>query len=149
MGLPSDILNEIQGYLDLKADEIARKYDLLRSQWDNLGITSVISADKVLNVVQQQPLSEEDAVYDEVFSQIYAYGQGTDRRSKFKDEICTFCSKKGHTENVCFTKRDDDKLSKLTEKCSSSMAEVLSKSQAESMKSILTKLESIYLKVNK
>ncbi len=30
-GLPSDILAEVQGYVDLMAEEIARKYDLSHS----------------------------------------------------------------------------------------------------------------------
>ncbi len=31
-GLPSEIFNEIQGYLDLRVEEITRKYDLIHSQ---------------------------------------------------------------------------------------------------------------------
>ncbi len=31
-GLPSELLNEIQGYLYLMAEEIAQKYDLIQNQ---------------------------------------------------------------------------------------------------------------------
>ncbi len=44
--LPSEILNEIQGYLHLTAEDIARKYDLIHSQREALYI-----AEKALHVV--------------------------------------------------------------------------------------------------
>ncbi len=53
-GLPSEILNEIQGYLDLKEEEIARKYDLIQSQREALGISSAVIAEKALHVVQEK-----------------------------------------------------------------------------------------------
>ncbi len=31
-GLPTKVLNKVQGYLDLLAEEMARKYDFLHSQ---------------------------------------------------------------------------------------------------------------------
>ncbi len=31
------------------------------------------------------------------------------------DETCSYCSKKGHTDAVCFAKRDDDKMAKMAE----------------------------------
>ncbi len=31
----------------------------------------------------------------------------SNRQNKFKDEICTYCDKKGHTETVRFAKCDD------------------------------------------
>ncbi len=50
-GLPSEILAEVQGYLDLMAEEIARKYDLLHRQWEALGITSATETEKALHMV--------------------------------------------------------------------------------------------------
>ncbi len=54
MGLPSEILNKIQGYLDLTSEEIARKYDLIQSQREALGISSAVIAEKALHVVQEK-----------------------------------------------------------------------------------------------
>ncbi len=53
-GLPSEILNEIQRYLDLTAEEIAWKYDLIQSQREVLGISSDVRAEKALHVVQEK-----------------------------------------------------------------------------------------------
>ncbi len=53
-GLPSEILTEIHGYLDLTAEEIARKYDLIQSQREALGISSAVKAEKALHVVQEK-----------------------------------------------------------------------------------------------
>ncbi len=49
-------------------------------------------------------------------------------------------------EIVCFSKRDDDKLSNFTEKCTAAMAERLSTYSKEAMDSIKSKLKSLYLK---
>ncbi len=43
-GLLSKILDEIQGYLLLTAEEIAQKYDLIQSQREALGISSTVIA---------------------------------------------------------------------------------------------------------
>ncbi len=52
--LPSEILKEIQGYLDLTAEEIAWKYDLIHSQREALGIFSAVKAEKALHVVEEK-----------------------------------------------------------------------------------------------
>ncbi len=54
-----------------------------------------------------------------------------------------YCNEKGHTETVCFSKCDDEKLSKLAEKCTLHWLTAYNK---EAMDSILNKLKSLYLK---
>ncbi len=39
IGLSFEVLGEIEGYLDLMAEEIAQKYDLKHSQREALGMT--------------------------------------------------------------------------------------------------------------
>ncbi len=79
------------------------------------------------------------------FEQIFAFRDGN-RQNQFKDETCTYCNKKGHTEVVCFAKRDDDKLAKLAQKLSVAMAEQIAATNKQAMESILETLNKINLK---
>ncbi len=60
--------------------------------------------------------------------------------------MCTYCNKKGHTEVVCFAKRDDDKLTKMAEKVSAAMAEQIAATNKQAMESILETLNKMNLK---
>ncbi len=90
-GLPSNVINVVEGYLDLSAADIALKYDIIASQREAL-----------VHWLKQLVRN---------------------RQNRFKDETCTYCNKKGHTETVCFAKRDDDKMNRLAEKVSAAMAQ--------------------------
>ncbi len=50
------------------------------------------------------------------------------------------------TWKPCFSKRDDDQLSKLAKKCTAAMADHLSTYNKEAMDTIVNKLESLFLK---
>ncbi len=78
--------------------------------------------DKPLLVVQdKQSRGNTPDTYGE-FDQVFAFRNGN-LQNVFKDETCTYCNKKGHTETVCFAKHDDDKLTKMARKVSAAMAE--------------------------
>ncbi len=65
------------------------------------------------------------------------------RLNRFKDETCTYCNKKGHTENVCFAKRDDDKMTWLARKVSATMAQSIASMNKLAMESILETLSKM------
>ncbi len=83
-----------------------------------------------MHIVQDRSVGSDEIYSIDRLKHILAYKDG-ECRNKFKDETCTYCNKKGHTEIVCFTKCDDEKLSKLAEKCTSSMAEKCIATMAE------------------
>ncbi len=58
-GIPTDVLIEIDGYLDLMASEIARKYDVIHSQREALGRTTVVAVEKPLQAVQDKQTGGE------------------------------------------------------------------------------------------
>ncbi len=93
-GLPSEILNEIQGYLDLTAEEIARKYDLIHSQREILGISSAVIAEKALYVVQDKSVGGVDTYTTDNLKHILTY-RDEHRQHMFKNESCTYCNNKG------------------------------------------------------
>ncbi len=126
-GLPSEILNEIQGYLDQTAEEIAQKYDLIHSRREALGISLAVITEKALHVVQEKPVDDH-------------------RQHRFRDASCPYCNKKGHTEKVCFSKCDDEKLTKMSEKISAVMAGMITASNNEAFESILNKIKRMNLK---
>ncbi len=66
---------------------------------------------------------------------------------RFKDESCTYCNKKGHTESVCFSKRDHEKLIKMAVKISAVMADKITASNNEAFESVLNKIKRLDLKV--
>jgi hypothetical protein len=43
------------------------------------------------------------------------------RDNPHKDSTCTYCSKKGHIVDICYTKRNDDKITKI---CGGMMAKI-------------------------
>ncbi len=98
-GLPSEILNEIQGYLDLTAEEIARKYDLIHNQREALGISSAVIAEKALHVIEEKSVGGVETYTTDDLKHILTY-RDDHCLHRFKDEFCTYCNKKGHTETV-------------------------------------------------
>ncbi len=67
--------------------------------------------------------------------QILAFRDGN-HQNRLKDETCTYCNKKGHTEIVCFVKRDDDKMTRLAEKVSTVMAQSIAATNKLAMEGI-------------
>ncbi len=133
-GLPSEILNEIQGYLDLTAEEIAQKHDLNHSQREALGISSAVVAEKALHVVQVKYVGGVETYTSDDLNQIITY-RDDHRQHRFKDESCTDGNKKGHTEMVGFSKRDDEKLIKMAVKISAVMTDKITASNNEAFES--------------
>ncbi len=78
------------------------------------------------------------------FEQVFAYRDGNSQ-NKYKDETCTYCNKKGHTEVLCFSKRDEGKLIKMAMKVSSSMAEQIAAINKFAMDSILDRFDKMNL----
>ncbi len=113
-GLHFEVMEIVAGYLDLTATEIARKFNVIASQREALGIEALGPTDKPLLVVQDKKSYGE-------FEQVFAFRYGN-RQNRFKDETCTYCNKKGHIETVCFAKLDDVKLTKMAQKVPSAMA---------------------------
>ncbi len=52
-GLPADALGEIKGYLDLSAARIARKYYLIHSQREALGMITLVVVEKIACCTRQ------------------------------------------------------------------------------------------------
>ncbi len=67
-------------------------------------------------------------------------------RNRFKDETCTYCSNKGHTETVCFANRDDDKMTKMAEKVSVVMAQAITATNKQAMEGVIETLSKMNLK---
>ncbi len=122
-GLPSEMLNEIQGYLDL---------------------TAVIAV-KALHVVQEKSVGGVETYTTDNLKHILTY-KDDNRQHRFKDESCTYCNKKGHTETVCFSKCDDEKLTKIAVKISAVMADKIAASNNEAFESVLKEIERLNLK---
>ncbi len=66
-------MNEIQKYLDLTAEEIARKYDLIQSQREALGISSSVIAEKALHVVQEKSVGGVETYTTDDLKHILTY----------------------------------------------------------------------------
>ncbi len=60
----------------------------------------------LLLVQDKQTNSDITDTYGE-FEHVLAFND-CNHQNRFKDETCTYCNKKGHTEADCFAKRDDD-----------------------------------------
>ncbi len=131
-GLPAEALGEIEGFLYLSAAGIARKYDLIHSQREALGITTLVAVEKPLNIVQEKQTRGDDLHTYREFKQIFAFRDGN-RLNRFKDETCSYCNKKGHNETVCFAKRDNDKLTKMAAKVSAAKAEQIATTNKQAM----------------
>ncbi len=144
-GLLSNVINVVEGYLDLSAAHIARKYDIIASQREVLGLSAQTASEKsLLSLQDKQTGSDQLDAYSEL-EQILAFRDGN-RQNKFKDEICTYCNKKGHTETVCFAKRDDDKMTRLAEKVSAAMAQSIASTNKQAMEGIIETLSKMNLK---
>ncbi len=77
--------------------------------------------------------------------QIVAF-RDINRPNRFNDETCTDCSKKGHTETICFTKRDGDNMIKMAEKVSAVMAQAIAATNKLAMEGIIETLSKMNLK---
>ncbi len=55
------------------------------------------------------------------------------RQNRFKDETCTYCNKKCHTETICFAKHDDDKMTKMAKTIASALAGEISATNKKAM----------------
>ncbi len=135
-GLPSNVMDIVAGYLDLSASEITQKYDIIASQIEALGLSAQGATEKPLLLVQDKKNNSDSTDTYGVFEQVFAFCDGN-RQNRFKDETCTYCNKKGHTEDVCFAKHDDDKMTKMAVKVSASMAEQIATTNKKAMESIL------------
>ncbi len=145
-GLPSNVTEIVTGYLDLMAVEIVRKYDFIARQRETLGLSAQGVMEKPLLVVQdKQTGSDIIDTYSE-FEQVFAFRDGN-RQNRFKDETYTYCNKKGHTEAICFVKRDNNKMTKMAEKVSAAIAEQITATNKKAMESILETLSKMSLKV--
>ncbi len=121
-GLPYEVMEIAAGYLDLTAAEIARKFDVIASQREALGLPALGRTDKPLLSVQEKRSGSNDPITYGEFEQVFAFPDGN-RQNRFKDETCTYCNEKGHTETVCFAKHDADKLTKMAKTVSAATAE--------------------------
>ncbi len=73
-GLSSKHLFEVQGFLDLRAEEIAYKNDLLHIQWEALGLTSVTEAEKVLHMLHEKSVGNDERSIINELEQICGLG---------------------------------------------------------------------------
>ncbi len=101
-----------------------------------LGLQALGPMDKPL-LVEQDKLSGSDTpdTYRE-FEQVFVFQDGN-RQNQFKDETCTYCNKKGHTETFLFAKGDDDKLTRMAQKVCAAMVGQITAMNKQSMESIL------------
>ncbi len=132
-------------YLDLTVAEIARKFDVIASQREALGLRALGLMDKPLLSVQEKQSDSDDPVTYGEFEQVFAF-RDSNRQNRFKDETCTYCNKKGHIEMVCFVKYDDDKMAKMAKTVSAAMAEEIAANNTKAMESILDTLNKMNLK---
>ncbi len=144
-GLPSNVVNVVEGYLDLSAADISGKYDIIASQREVLVLSAQTAGQKPLLLLQdKQTGSDQMDAYSEL-EQILAFRDGN-HQNRFKDENCTYCNKKGHTETICFAKRDDDKMTRLEEKVSAAMAQSIATTNKLAMEGIIETLSKMNLK---
>ncbi len=144
-GLPFEVMKIEVENLDLTAAEIARKFDVIASQREALGLQALGPSDKPLLVEQdKQSIGDTPDIYGE-FEQVFGF-RDCNRKNCFKDETCTYCNKKGHTEVVCFTKHDVDKLTKMAQKVYPAMVEKITATNKQAMESILETLTKMNLK---
>ncbi len=134
--LPSNVINVVEEYLELSAADMECKYDIIASQREVLGLLAQTVGEKpLLSLQDKQTGSDQMDAYSDL-EQILAFRDGN-RLNRFKDETCMYCNKKGHTETVCFAKRVNDKMSRMVEKVSASMAEVIAATNNLAMKGII------------
>ncbi len=75
-GLPFNIMEVVAPYLDISAAGIARKYDIVASQRDALGLGSNTSLDKPLLSIQQKQTSTDPIDAYSEFEQVFAFRDG-------------------------------------------------------------------------
>ncbi len=95
--------------------------------------------------VQDKQTSSDNIIAYRAIEQVFAI-RDSNRKNLFKDETCTYCNKKGHTEAACFAKCDNDKMTKVAENVSAAMAEQLTAMNKKAMDSILETLSKMNLK---
>ncbi len=144
-GLPFEVMEIVAGYLDRTAAEITQMFDVIVSQKEALGLMALGPTDKPLLTVQDKQSGNNDSVAYGEFEQVFAFRDSI-RQNRFKDETCTYCNKKGHTETVCFAKYDNDKMTKMVKTISAAMAEEKSATNKKAMESILDTLNKMNLK---
>ncbi len=110
-------------------------FDVVVSQREALGLQALGPTDKPLLVVQDKQSGGDTPDTYREFEQVFAF-RDCNHHKRFRDQICTYCNKKGHTETVCFAKCDDDKLTKMAQKVSAVMVEQIAAMNKQAMKSI-------------
>ncbi len=110
------------------------------SHREALGLSPQGVSEKPLSLVQDKQTNSD---ITDIYGEFEHVGNCQNR---FKDETCTYCNKKGHTEAVCFAKPDDDKMTKMAVKVSTSMAEQIAATNKKVMESILETLAKMNLK---
>ncbi len=144
-GLPYKVMEIVAGYLDLTAAEIARKFDVITSQREALGLRALGQTEKSLLSVQEKQSDSDDPIIYGEFEEVFAFRDGN-HQNRFKGETCTYCNKKCHIETVCFAKHDDDKMVKMAKTISAAMAEEIAATNTKAMESILDTLNKMNLK---
>ncbi len=140
-GLPSETLLEVQSFLDLSAEEIASKYDLLGR------FRAYIchrDRESLAYDTRKSVGNDEISIINEL-EQILAYKDG-DHKNKYKDETYTYCNKKDQQKLSVSQNMRMKKLNKLAEECTAAMVDHLSTYNKEAMDTIMNKLESLFLK---
>ncbi len=77
-----------------------------------MGISFAVIVENALHVVEEKSVGGVETYTTDDLKHILTY-RDDHRLHMFKDETCTYCNKKGHTETVCFSKSDDEKLIKM------------------------------------
>ncbi len=103
--LPSNVITVVEGYLDLSVGDITPKYDIIASQREVVGLSAQTVGDKPLLSLQDKQSRSDQMDANSALEQILVFQDGN-LLNRFKDETCMYCNKKGHTETVCFAKRD-------------------------------------------
>ncbi len=120
-------------------------FDVIASQREAIGLMALGPTDKPLLTVQDKQSGIDDSIAYGEFERVFAFRDGN-RQNWFKDETCTYCNKKGHTETICIAKHDDDKMTKMAKTISAAMVEEISATNKKAIESILDTLNKIHLK---
>ncbi len=110
-----------------------------------MGIFSAVIAEKALHVVQEKSVGGVERYTTDNLKHILTY-KDNHRQHRFKDESCTYCNKKGHTETVCFSKLVNEKLTKMAVKISAVMTCKITTNNNEALMSVLKEIKRLNLK---
>ncbi len=110
-----------------------------------MGISCAVEVEYFSHVLQEKFVGGVETHTTDDLKHILAY-RDDNHQHRFKDESCIYCNKKGHTETVCFSKCDDEKLTKMAEKLSAVMANKIEASNNEAFELVLNKIERLNLK---